>query len=290
MDDGRGGVWNFFVDGRLCCFLVAVVLTHPASKGGVASRGGRPRLLFYILNRACLCNSTPVEVFDKCTKNHHAFPVLRCTTILPADSPLTPCSDPDYLCRRRSSMLTSIAAATAATPRTAVAPEPSSSAGSASPTVTAAAAPVGAATTAAVGAPSAPLQAPAIPAAVHRATTAAAAIQPIPSPSASSLQSSPGAAATATAVLSGCSFRPARPQSDPAVPWADGRSETEASPFLFVLDGGTVELVSPVFEAAGQAFVAQVRGCFCFFFGFLSCFLFPCISFFRGNYHASLTG
>ncbi|CAM9686956.1 unnamed protein product, partial [Ectocarpus sp. 8 AP-2014] len=60
------------------------------------------------------------------------------------------------------------------------------------------------------------------------------------------------------AVLSGCSFRPARPQSDPAVPWADGRSETAASPFLFVLDGGTVELVSPVFEAPGQAFVAQV--------------------------------
>lgn len=62
-----------------------------------------------------------------------------------------------------------------------------------------------------------------------------------------------------TATLSGCVFRPALPQRDPAVPWADGRSETEASPFLFVLDGGTVELVSPVFEGAGQAFVAQVR-------------------------------
>lgn len=64
---------------------------------------------------------------------------------------------------------------------------------------------------------------------------------------------------TVTATLSGCIFRPALPQRDPAVPWADGRSETEASPFLFVLDGGTVELLSPVFEAAGQAFVAQVR-------------------------------
>ncbi|CBN79937.2 hypothetical protein (Partial), partial [Ectocarpus siliculosus] len=155
----------------------------------------------------------------------------------------------------RSSMLDSIAAATAATPRTAVAPEPSSSAGSASSTVTPAAAPVGAATAAAAGAPPAPSQAPATPAAVHGATTAAAAIQPI---LASSRKLPPGAAATATAVLSGCSFRPARPQSDPAVPWADGRSETAASPFLFVLDGGTVELVSPVFEAPGQAFVAQV--------------------------------
>lgn len=62
-----------------------------------------------------------------------------------------------------------------------------------------------------------------------------------------------------TATLSGCTFRPALPQRHPAVPWADGKSETEASPFLFVLDGGTVELLSPVFEAAGQAFVAQVR-------------------------------
>ncbi|CAN0522437.1 unnamed protein product, partial [Ectocarpus sp. 12 AP-2014] len=163
----------------------------------------------------------------------------------------------------RSSMLDSIAAATVATPRSAIAPEPSSSAGSASPTVAAAAAPVGAATAAAVEAPPVPSQTPAIPAAVHGATTSAAAshkpgIQPISAPSASPLQSSPGAAATATAVLSGCSFRPARPQSDPAVPWADGRSETAASPFLFLLDGGTVELVSPVFEAAGQAFVAQV--------------------------------
>ena len=60
-------------------------------------------------------------------------------------------------------------------------------------------------------------------------------------------------------MLSGCTFRPALPQSDPAVPWADGRSETAASPFLFLLDGGTVELVSPVFESAGQAFVAQVK-------------------------------
>ncbi|CAN0258377.1 unnamed protein product, partial [Ectocarpus sp. 4 AP-2014] len=157
-----------------------------------------------------------------------------------------------------SSMLNSIAAATVATPRTAIAPEPSSSAGSASPTVTAAAAPVGAATAAAAVAPQAPSQAPAIPTVVHGATTAAAAIQPVSSLLASSRQSPPGTAATATAVLSGCSFRPARPQSDPAVPWADGRSETAASPFLFVLDGGTVELVSPVFEAAGQAFVAQV--------------------------------
>lgn len=62
-----------------------------------------------------------------------------------------------------------------------------------------------------------------------------------------------------TATLSDCVFRPALPQRGPAVPWADGRSETKESPFLFVLDGGTVELVSPVFEAAGQAFVAQVR-------------------------------
>ena len=62
-----------------------------------------------------------------------------------------------------------------------------------------------------------------------------------------------------TATLSGCTIHPALPQRDPAVPWADGRSETEASPFLFIMDGGTVELVSPVFEAAGQAFVAQVR-------------------------------
>lgn len=71
--------------------------------------------------------------------------------------------------------------------------------------------------------------------------------------------------AISTVVLSGCVFRPARPQSDPAVPWADGSSETDASPFLFVLDGGTVELVSPVFQSAGQAFVAQVRwDLFCF--------------------------
>lgn len=83
-------------------------------------------------------------------------------------------------------------------------------------------------------------------------------------PTDSSVLAAAAAAAVAapravTATLSGCVFRPALPQRDPAVPWADGRSETEASPFLFVLDGGTVELVSPVFEGAGQAFVAQVR-------------------------------
>lgn len=85
---------------------------------------------------------------------------------------------------------------------------------------------------------------------------------PSSSSSSSSSSSLPATAATGaaavTAVLSGCTFRPARPQSNPAVPWADGRSETAASPFLFLLDGGTVELVFPVFESAGQAFVAQV--------------------------------
>lgn len=67
-------------------------------------------------------------------------------------------------------------------------------------------------------------------------------------------------AGAATVLMSRCRFRPPPPQTKPAVvPWGDGRSETDVSPFLFVLNGGTVELASPVFEAGGQAFVAQVR-------------------------------
>ena len=69
------------------------------------------------------------------------------------------------------------------------------------------------------------------------------------------------AGSNSTVVLSDCRFRPPPPQTEPSPPpWADDRSETQASPFLFVLDGGTVELLSPVFEASGQVFVAQVRG------------------------------
>eukprot|EP00903_Cladosiphon_okamuranus_P016015 g14787.t1 len=93
-------------------------------------------------------------------------------------------------------------------------------------------------------------------AAVAAASAAAAASPTAGAASPSSSSSSPPG--DATAVLSGCRFRPGAPQSDPAVPWADGKSETSASPFVFLLDGGTVELISPVFESAGQAFVAQV--------------------------------
>ncbi|CAM9626142.1 unnamed protein product [Discosporangium mesarthrocarpum] len=63
----------------------------------------------------------------------------------------------------------------------------------------------------------------------------------------------------ATVVMLGCTFSPALPQEDPPLPWADGRSETSESPFIFLLDGGRVELQQPVFLAHGQVFVAQVR-------------------------------
>ncbi|CAM9806315.1 unnamed protein product, partial [Hapterophycus canaliculatus] len=93
-----------------------------------------------------------------------------------------------------------------------------------------------------------------------RATTTATTTPRTPSASSGpSTAAAAAAAATATVVLSSCSFRPAAPQSNPAVPWADGSSETTVSPFLFVLDGGTVEVVAPTFESAGQAFVAQVN-------------------------------
>lgn len=70
----------------------------------------------------------------------------------------------------------------------------------------------------------------------------------------------PEASANATVVLSSCTFRPAPSAADPSLfPWLGGGSETAESPFLFLLDGGTVDLVSPVFEAVGQAFVANVR-------------------------------